>query len=204
MVIYQEPLFIVWEWENDWSRGWTRRTDWSSSEILSLSLFTPPPYIFDSQKKPNDSQDKFYFLSCGCGGFEESRTKGGLITRTHTRKKHINILKCDFISAAADSPDLAAITYIAIIEIIYNKHDITNKYVTEWHPGINTADSIHQKRYLKSRSEHDTWYFYFFIIDNQHLNNKKSGISTFYSNNSKLVGFLVFKVFEQKELLVIF
>ena len=112
MVIYQEPLFIVWEWENVRLKGWTRRTDWSSSEILSLSLFTPPPYIFDSQKKPNDSQDKFYFLSCGCGGFEESRTKGGLITRTHTRKKHINILKCDFISAAADSPDLAAITYI--------------------------------------------------------------------------------------------
>ena len=69
VVIYQEPLFIVWEWENDWSKGWTRRTDWSSSEILSLSLFTPLSHIFDSQKKPNDSQDKFYFLSCGCRGF---------------------------------------------------------------------------------------------------------------------------------------
>ena len=38
---------------------------WSSLEILSLSLFTPSNSIFDSQKKPNDSQDKFYFLSCG-------------------------------------------------------------------------------------------------------------------------------------------
>ena len=28
-----------------------------------------PPTFFDSQKKPNDSQDKFYFLSCGCCGF---------------------------------------------------------------------------------------------------------------------------------------
>ena len=43
---------------------------WSSLEILSLSLFTPSNSIFDSQKKPNDSQDKFYFLSCaGCRGF---------------------------------------------------------------------------------------------------------------------------------------
>ena len=42
---------------------------WSSLEILSLSLFTPSNSIFDSQKKPNDSQDKFYFLSSWCRGF---------------------------------------------------------------------------------------------------------------------------------------
>ena len=143
------------------------------------------------------------FFHVGAEGLRRAGPRDGLITRTHTRKKHINILQCDFISAAADPPDLAAITYIAIVEIIYNKHDITNKYVTEWHPGSTTV-SIHQRRYLESRSEHDTWYFYFFIIDNQHLNNKNSGISTFYSNNSKFVGFLVFEVFEQKELLVMF
>ena len=42
----------------------------SSTKSVSLSLFKHPSHIFDSQKKPNDSQDKFHFLSCGCGGFE--------------------------------------------------------------------------------------------------------------------------------------
>ena len=53
----------------DWMSEGGKSLVWSSLEILSLSLFTPSNSIFDSQKKPNDSQDKFYFLSCGCRGF---------------------------------------------------------------------------------------------------------------------------------------
>ena len=77
------------------------------------------------------AKTNFIFFHVGAEGLRRAGPRDGLITRTHTRKKHINIPQCDFISAAADSLDLAAITYIAIVEIIYNKHDITNKYVTE-------------------------------------------------------------------------
>ena len=45
------------------------------------------PHIFDSQKKPNDSQDKFYFLSCGCGGFE--RWIDSIGERTEEKELHI-------------------------------------------------------------------------------------------------------------------
>ena len=77
------------------------------------------------------AKTNFIFFHVGAEGLRRAGPRDGLITRTHTRKKHINIPQCDFISAAADPPDVAAITYIAIVEIIYNKHDITNKYVTE-------------------------------------------------------------------------
>ena len=49
-----------------WLKVWVHQ-EYYLYHYLHLHLM---PHIFDSQKKPNDSQDKFYFLSCGCGGFE--------------------------------------------------------------------------------------------------------------------------------------